>query len=163
MLKIFLEILMKFVEKCGEPLYKFLSIFLRKFCTIFMPLFGKTSKKLWKTYAVICIDMDIDTRESIDTYWYFPILISIHTFPITNPCYRSWYFWNKLCYDRICVSAFLNWDVIDKFLTENELLSKTIPMLSKYSRKGNLVIHVSFNRSSLDVLFYYYKVCTSFK
>ncbi len=83
MLKTFLEILMKFVEKCGEPLYTFLSIFLCKFCTIFTSVFGKTSDEWWKKYAMIGIDIHIDTRESIDTYRYFPISISINTFPIT--------------------------------------------------------------------------------
>ncbi len=33
----------------------------------------------------ICIDIDIDTRESIDTYRYFKISISIDTFRITTP------------------------------------------------------------------------------
>ncbi len=46
---------------------------------------------------------------------------------------------------------------------ENGLLSKTITMLSKYCRNRNLVIHVSFNWILLDVLFYYYKVCSGFK
>ncbi len=67
-MKAFLEILMKFVEKCGEPLYTFLSIFLWKVCTIFTSVFGKTSEELWKKSAIIGIDIDIDTRESIDTF-----------------------------------------------------------------------------------------------
>ncbi len=46
-------------------------------------MFGKTSEELWKKYAIIGIDIDIDTRESIDAYQYFPISISIDTFPIT--------------------------------------------------------------------------------
>ncbi len=72
---------MKFVEKCGEPLYTLLSIFLWKVCTIFTSVFGKTSKELWKKYAIIGaiigIDIDIDTRKSIDTYQYFPVSLSI--------------------------------------------------------------------------------------
>ncbi len=83
-MKKFLEILMKFEEKWGEPLYTFIRIFLWKFCTIFTSVFGKTSEELWKKYAIIGIDKDIDTRESIDTYRYFPISLSIDTFPITN-------------------------------------------------------------------------------
>ncbi len=83
-MKTFLEILMKFVEKCGEPLYTFLSKFLWKFRTIFTSVSGKTSEELWKKYAIIGIDIDIDTRESIDTYRHFPISINIDTFPITR-------------------------------------------------------------------------------
>ncbi len=52
--------------------------------TIFTPMFEKTSQELWKKYAIISIDIDIDTRESFDTYQYFPISISIDTFPITK-------------------------------------------------------------------------------
>ncbi len=49
-----------------------------------MSVFGKTSEELWKKYTIIGIDIDIDTRESIDTYQYFSISISIDTFPITT-------------------------------------------------------------------------------
>ncbi len=70
---------MKFVEKCGEPLYKFLSILMEIFCTIFMSVFGKTSEELWEKYAIIRINIDIDTREK---YQY--LSISIGTFPITT-------------------------------------------------------------------------------
>ncbi len=66
-------------------MYTFLSIFLWKVCTIFTSVFGKTSEELWKKYAIIGIDIDIDPRESIDTYRYVPLSISIDTFPITSP------------------------------------------------------------------------------
>ncbi len=48
--------------------------------TFFTSVFGKTLKDLWGKYAIIGIDMDIDTREkyrylsipeSIDKYRYF--------------------------------------------------------------------------------------------
>ncbi len=31
-------------------------------------MFEKTSEELWKKYAIIGIDIDINTRESIDTF-----------------------------------------------------------------------------------------------
>ncbi len=35
-----------------------------------MSVFGKTCEELWEKYAIVGIDIDIDTREK---YQYFPI------------------------------------------------------------------------------------------
>ncbi len=60
------------MEKCGECLYKFLSI-LTEICPIFTSVFRKTCEELWEKYANIGIDIDIDTREKycIDNNRYF--------------------------------------------------------------------------------------------
>ncbi len=77
--KFFLKILTTIVEKCWELLYKFLGVLL-EILYFFMSVFGKTLEELWGKYAIIDIDMDINTREkyryssipeSIDKYWYF--------------------------------------------------------------------------------------------
>ncbi len=80
--KRFFEIFPKFVEKCGQPWYKFLSILMK----ILYYFYVNFWKKLWAIlgkYVIIGIDIDIDTRESIDTYRYRKVSISIDTFHIT--------------------------------------------------------------------------------
>ncbi len=47
------------------------------------------------------------------------------------------------------------------FYKKIDCYEKLFRFISKYSRNRNLVIHVSFNQSSLDVLFDY-KVCSGF-
>ncbi len=60
--KCFFEILMKFVEKCGEPLYKFLSV-LMEILYYFYASFWKNLWEIVRKNATIGIDIDINTRE----------------------------------------------------------------------------------------------------
>ncbi len=61
-----------------------------------MLVFGKTCEELWRKYAIIAIDIDIDTRESIGT------------FPITNGkiSANSFCIYTKLFFSK---KATLNW------------------------------------------------------
>ncbi len=69
------------LEKCEQPSYKFLSI-LMEILSIFMSVFGKIFEELWGKYAIIGIEIDIDTRESIDTGKYREVSI---LFPSLSP------------------------------------------------------------------------------
>ncbi len=88
--KRFFEIFTKFVEKCGKFLYKFLSILMKILYCFYVNFW----QKLWAIvgkYAIIGIDIDIDTREK---YWYLSIQESIEEYRYFSHHYYSSYYFN---------------------------------------------------------------------
>ncbi len=79
--KRFFKILMTFVEKCGELLYKFLSILI-EILYFFYFSFWKNLEELWGKICNLSIWISIPEK-SIDTYQFLKVSISIDTFPIT--------------------------------------------------------------------------------
>ncbi len=73
--KCFFEILMTFVKKCRELLYKFLSISMEILYSFYISFWKNLRRIVWKNQLLV---------KSIDTYWFRKVSISIDTYPITN-------------------------------------------------------------------------------